>query len=78
MEIGGSAQMTLDWPNLGVGAILGFLAHWGFVEWEKWKARRARGCQPVSVAQHKQVSDSAYRLWEQAGCPTDRGSRILV
>ena len=37
--------MTLDWPNLGVGAILGFLvgflAHWAFVEWEKWKARRA-------------------------------------
>jgi hypothetical protein len=37
--------MTLDWPNLVVGAILGFLvgflAHWAFVEWEKWKARRA-------------------------------------
>lgn len=33
--------MTLDWPNLGVGATLGFLAHWAFVEWEKWKASRA-------------------------------------
>ena len=37
--------MTLDWPNLGVGAILGailaFLAHWAFVGWEEWKARRA-------------------------------------
>jgi hypothetical protein len=32
--------MILDWPNLGAGAILGFIAHWAFVEWEKWKGRR--------------------------------------
>lgn len=26
----------------------------------------------MSAAQHKQVSDRAHILWEQAGCPTDR------
>jgi hypothetical protein len=34
--------MTLGWPNLVVGAVLGFvpgfLAHWAFVEWEKRSA----------------------------------------
>ena len=30
--------MTLDCPNLIVGAVLGFLAHWAFVAWEKRSA----------------------------------------
>jgi hypothetical protein len=32
--------MTLDWPNLIVGAVLGFLAHWLFVYLEKQAALR--------------------------------------
>jgi hypothetical protein len=32
--------MALDWPNLVVGAILGFFVHWGFVELKERSVRR--------------------------------------
>jgi hypothetical protein len=32
--------MTFDWPNLIVGAILGFLAHWAFVELKEYSLRQ--------------------------------------
>lgn len=32
--------MAFDWPDLLVGAILGFLAHWAFVHLKEYSARR--------------------------------------
>jgi hypothetical protein len=39
-DILGRERMILDWPNLLVGAILGFFAHWAFVSGEKVLALR--------------------------------------
>src|ERR1700686_2793943 len=33
-------HMAIDWPNLVMGAILGFIAHWGFVELKERSVRR--------------------------------------
>jgi hypothetical protein len=37
--------MAFDWPNLAMGAVLGFFVHWGFVgvkeRWGWWKLRKA-------------------------------------
>jgi hypothetical protein len=37
--------MALDWPNLAVGAVLGFFVHWGFVALKecarRWKLKKA-------------------------------------
>jgi len=32
--------MAFDWPNLVVGAILGFVAHWAFVDLKERAGRR--------------------------------------
>jgi hypothetical protein len=65
--------MTLDWPNLIVGAVLGFFAHWAFVAWEK---RSALGALKKAYSPH--AGDYANFLLRENGTEEATGGTIRL